>query len=93
MDRHAGVEKHRLFLCLCEQRFQLLAPRRDPGEIVLDLGSRHTVLDSLDQVVTRFDELCEFALRRAERSILFAPQLVQMTRVLAAEFFQQRRVH
>ena len=74
--RHVRMQQHRLFLGPVEQRFQLFAPRRDAGEIVLDLGGRHAVLDRLDQMFSRCLRACRAPpSRRAERGVLLAAQL------------------
>ena len=49
MVRHAGVQQDRLGLVAFEQHLELVTPRGDAGEIVLDLGRGHAVLDRLDQ--------------------------------------------
>ena len=53
-----------------EQGFQLFAPRRNPGEVVLDLGGRNAVFYRLNDVVAGLGELC-VSFGRAERSVLF----------------------
>jgi hypothetical protein len=81
MRSHVRMQQHRLFGYPLKQGFQLFAPRRDPGEIVFNLGGRDAVLDRLDQALPVSGEFAELRPCGSERSALFAAQAVEMGRV------------
>ncbi|MDZ4369418.1 MAG: hypothetical protein U0987_20710 [Afipia sp.] len=90
---HVRVEKDWRLVCLGDQPNELVLPCDQPVHLFLQLRRREPFHDRADHLLIPPAQLCEFGVISVDRRVLLHPELVDVRRVLLAEFLNETRVH